>query len=68
LRREGGEEGREEGSHGIKRRRLRSVAVIANFLKRKRKRKRPLPYVHNTWTQFNANLNYIQKNSKNQGK
>jgi hypothetical protein len=37
LRREGGEEGREEGSHGIKEERGRSVAVIANFLKRKRK-------------------------------
>jgi hypothetical protein len=36
-------EGRKEGSHGMKRRRQRSVAVIANFLKRKRKRKRPLP-------------------------
>jgi len=61
LRREGGEEVREEGSHGIKVEETALCCGNCEFFKKKKKKKKTPSYVHNTWTQFNPNLYYTQK-------
>lgn len=72
MRREGGEvgrkEGRKEGSRGIKEEETALCCGNGESLKKKKKKKKTPSFVHNTWTQFNPNLYYIQKISNFQEK